>query len=334
VMLPHDYINYRLTGKYCMECGDASGTGLLDISKRAFDEERCEDVDASLYSMLPPLVSSDAPIGTLLPAIAEELNLPAGIPVSPGGGDNMMSALGAGAVRSGPLIISLGTSATLFGYCEHAVEDASGVVAPFCDSTGGWMPLVCIQNCTSATEEMRSAFDLSHERISELAAEVPAGADGVTFLPYLTGARTPNWPHASGALVGLRPQSMQPGVLYRAAMEGVANSLLLGFRRMQELGMEANELRVVGGGSKNDVWCQIIADVFQMPVKKLIEAETAALGAAMQAAAISAGRPVAPYISAHPPSLADQILQFEPEHAAPYSVAFKQHVELGKKLFG
>uniref|UniRef100_A0A7S0R1R3 glycerol kinase n=1 Tax=Pyramimonas obovata TaxID=1411642 RepID=A0A7S0R1R3_9CHLO len=333
VMLPHDYINYKLTGKWVMECGDASGIGLLDIEKRRFDEERCKSVDESLLSKLPPLVSPDKAIGTLLPEAAARLKLPSGIQVAPGSGDNMMSALGSGAVKSGRLVVSLGTSGTLFGYCAKPVMEPSGTIAPFCDATGGWMPLVCTQNCTTATEEVRECFGLSHADITALAEAEPAGARGVNFLPYLAGARTPNWPHASGTILGLTPGSMRAGVLYRAAIEGATFSLYGGYLAMKELGVEVSELFVVGGGSKNPLWRQIISDIFQVPLRFPTEAESAALGAALQAAAICCDAPVAKYIGENMPPLSDDVVLPNSDIAETYAAAYQRHVNLGKSLF-
>eukprot|EP00413_Alexandrium_margalefii_P014186 CAMPEP_0204549252 /NCGR_PEP_ID=MMETSP0661-20131031/24199_1 /ASSEMBLY_ACC=CAM_ASM_000606 /TAXON_ID=109239 /ORGANISM="Alexandrium margalefi, Strain AMGDE01CS-322" /LENGTH=162 /DNA_ID=CAMNT_0051556187 /DNA_START=10 /DNA_END=495 /DNA_ORIENTATION=+ len=159
-------------------------------------------------------------------------------------------------------------------------------------------------NCTGVPEEVRAAFGLSHEALEELARAEPPGSCGANFLPYLQGERTPNWPHASGALLGLRAGCLRPGLLYRAALEGATFALLTGYRRMQELGLEAKELRLVGGGSKNRLWRQIIADVFQLPVQPLAEPESAALGAALAAAAAAADQPVGEYVCARPPPLA------------------------------
>lgn len=171
VLLPHDFVNFRLTGRLAMERGDASGTGLLDPATRAFSSAACEAVDARLLSLLPPLVGPDEAIGTVTEAAGKFFGLPAGVPVAPGGGDNMMAALGAGAVTPGRLVLSLGTSGTLFGVSERPLADPSGAVAPFCDCTGAYLPLVCVQNCTGPAEEVRAAFGSSHESLSKLAGE-------------------------------------------------------------------------------------------------------------------------------------------------------------------
>ena len=119
----------------------------------------------------------------------------------------MMSALGAGCVDAGDLVVSLGTSGTVFGYSSTPVIDATGAVAPFCDATGGYLPLLCTMNCTKVVEEPLLWYGCDHGQMVKLAASVPPGCDGVRFLPYITGERTPNWPDATGA-VGIRPVSL------------------------------------------------------------------------------------------------------------------------------
>ena len=282
VLLPHDYINFVLSGELAMECGDASGTGFFDPLKRRFDEGRMSAIDEGLSGMLPGLIGPDAALGGLREEWANEWGLPAGVPISPGSGDNMMSALGAGAVRPGVTVMSLGTSGTMFAQAEHAVVDPAGEIAPFCDATGRWLPLLCTLNCTTVTEEVRASTGLDHDALTQRAEGVQSGCAGVSFLPYLAGERTPNWPTASGALLGLREGSLQPGVLYRAAMEGASFALVAGLERLNALGVHTEELRLVGGGSKNRLWRQIIADITGLSVRQPSEPESAALGGALQ----------------------------------------------------
>ncbi|GAB4823554.1 hypothetical protein N2152v2_010600 [Parachlorella kessleri] len=287
VLLPHDYINWWLTGRLAMEASDASGTGLFDSENRSWNEQRMTAIDSKLPGCFPELLGPQEVVGTLRPEVAKELGLPEDVLVSPGGGDNAMSALGAGAVQDGTWVLSLGTSGTLFGPSSKAVLDPSCVICPFCDATGKWLPLLCTINCTGVTEEVRFAFDMTHQEITSLAAKEPPGCRGAAFLPYLGGERTPNWPHATGAILGLRPGFFSPGLIYRAAMEGASFSLLAGMRRLGAYGLEAKELRVVGGGSNNQLWRRVLADTFQLPLRFPVEAETAALGAALQGGVLS-----------------------------------------------
>jgi xylulokinase len=288
VLLPHDYVNLRLTGRRCMEFGDASGTGFFDPERRRFDERACAAIDARLAELLPPLLEPGAPAGELSREGAELLGLPAecaGIPVAAGGGDNMMSALGSGVTAGGRAGLSLGTSATVFAYSARPLDrtaDQRGI-ANFCDSTGGWLPLLCVMNATGVVEEVRAAFGAGLEELTAEAREVPAGCGGVLFHPYLLGERVPDLPHASGALSGLRPGSLRRGVLFRAALEGVSLNLAWGLEGMRTLGPRIDELRLVGGGAKNALWRQILADALEVRVTLLAEGESAALGAALQA---------------------------------------------------
>jgi xylulokinase len=286
VLLPHDYINFRLTGGKTMEAGDASGTGFFDPLTRAFDSKAVERIDSRLAEMLPPILPPGSPAGVLSAEGAALLGLNEGMPVAAGGGDNMMSAIGSGATSPGVLVVSLGTSGTAFAYSERPVIDPEGLIAPFCDSTGGWLPLLCVMNMTGVTEEIAAAFEHQEENLEALtsaAARVPPGSDGLLFLPFLQGERVPNLPGASGALLGIRPGLLRKGHLFRAALEGTSLSLGLGMERMKKLGIAVQSVRLVGGGSRNPLWRQILADVLELPIVRLAEPESAALGAALQA---------------------------------------------------
>ncbi|KIY93667.1 xylulose kinase [Monoraphidium neglectum] len=233
VLLPGSYVNYWLTGRMAMEAGDASGTGIFDVAARTWDDAAAAAVDTRLPGLLPPLLGPEEAVGTLRPEAAAELGLGPDVLVSPGSGDNAMSALGSGVTRDGQLVVSLGTSGTLFGVSGAPIVDATGAIAPFCDATGAWLPLVCTLNCTRAAEEAREAFGLSQEEATRLAADEEAGCRGVNFIPYLAGERTPNWPNSSGTILGLRPGLLRGGLLYRAALEGATFSLRAGLERMQ-----------------------------------------------------------------------------------------------------
>lgn len=273
-----------------------------------------------------------------MPAVAADLGLgPGVVMVAPGSGDNACSALGAGAVRDGQVIVSLGTSGTLFAKSSAPILDPSGGIAPFCDATGAWLPLVCTLNCTRVLEEVRGALQgrLTHDELTSLAAAVPPGCGGVTWLPYMMGERTPNWPHASGTILGLRAGSLSsPGLLYRAGMEGATFSLLRGLRAMQEKGLTPRELRLVGGGAKNRLWRQVLADAFQLPIRLPLEAESAALGAALQAAAVCSGSDVAEFIQEHEPPVDDEVVLPDANVAEQYAAAFQQFIKYGEVLFG
>src|SRR5260221_716007 len=163
VMLPHDYVNCRLTSARTAEAGDASGTGWFDVRERRFDYAAAAQIDARLPEMLAPLVPGGDACGNLSTEGAALLGLRKDIPVAAGSGDNMCSALGSGATRAGVAVLSLGTSATVFGFSARAVVDPEGLIAPFCDATSGWLPLLCVMNATGVTEEGRRATGLDHD---------------------------------------------------------------------------------------------------------------------------------------------------------------------------
>lgn len=284
VLLPHDFVNLRLTGELAMERGDASGTGWLDPRTREFDARALDATDPALAGKLPVLLDDGELAGGLDAYGAELLGLAEGTAVSAGGGDNMLSAIGSGAVRPGVVVVSLGTSGTAFTWSRTPVLDPEGLIAPFSASMGGWLPLLCVMNLTGVTEEVRALTGLAHAELTELAARVPAGCEGLVWLPFLAGERVPNLPRAAGTLVGVRAGHLRPGHLYRAALEGTSLNLASGLARLRGLGVAVDEVRLVGGAARNPLWRRILAASFACPVVALAEPESAALGAALQAA--------------------------------------------------
>lgn len=283
VLLPHDYLNFHLTGAKRMEYGDASGTGVLRIASREWDTELCDFIDPRLAEMLPPLGSSNEAHGTLRPGLAQRWGLGEEVVVSAGGGDNMMGAIGTGNIAQGIVTASFGTSGTLYGCSEAPVVDPLGEIAAFCDSTDRWLPLACTMNVTVVTELVRGWFGWDLAELERQVGSVAPGAGGLHFLPYLNGERTPNLPGGCGVLYGMRGSETSPAQLARAAMEGATLGLAYGLRRFDALGLAPGEIRLTGGGSQSAVWRQISADAFGVPVVALSSAEGAALGGAIQA---------------------------------------------------
>ena len=283
VLLPHDYLNYILTGNLSMEYGDASGLMLMNMEKREWSREAIGAIDQDLISKLPELTPSDVVVGTLSKESAKSLGLSTDVVVSAGGGDNMMGAIGTGNTSPGKVTVSLGTSGTVYAYSDRPVIDPRGEIAAFCDSTNGWLPLVCTMNVTVASEQVRARFKRSHEELEKSIVEAEAGSGGVMFLPYLTGERTPSMPDSSGVYYGLTPGNFNVENLTRAAVEGATLGLNYGLDRMRELGINPTEIRLTGGGSNNDAWRQVCADIFNAEVVTLAESEGAAFGAALQA---------------------------------------------------
>lgn len=286
ILLPHNYINYWLTGVAAMEPGDASGTAFYDVARRTWSAAalRALDAERDLRSCLPPLQASHEIVGTVRPEVAKELGLTPQCIVATGGGDNMMSAIGTGNVRPGVVTASLGTSGTIFAYADRPVIDRrAGEIAAFCSSTGGWLPLLCVMNCTVSTELVKQAFGLTTDQLTRLAQRVPVGADGLLLLPYFTGERTPNVPHGRGVWYGMTPRNFTPAHCARAAMEGAVLGMNYGLERMRRQGIKPTQIRLTGGGAKNALWRQICADVFNAECVTMQNEEAAALGGAIQA---------------------------------------------------
>jgi xylulokinase len=285
ILLPHDYLNFFLTGEYTMEFGDASGTALLNIGTRTWEAGilRAIDDTRDLAETLPRLIQAQEIAGRVTAKAAAFLGIPDGAIVSSGGGDNMMAAIGTGAVAPGVIVASLGTSGTIFGLSETPVIDKKGNLAAFCSSTGKWLPLLCTMNGTGAFNLVRQLLNLSFSEFTALAAAAPAGSQGVTIVPFFNGERTPNYPRGKGSILGLTPDNMTRENLCRAAFESAAYGLKFGLEAFQELGFAPLELRLIGGGSKNPLWRQILADILNLPVVIPEVAEGAAFGAALQA---------------------------------------------------
>jgi len=254
VLLPHDYINFYLTGEKTMEAGDASGTGFFDIQKRTFDNDAINAIDSELHSKIPSLVNQFEPIGKIRKDISDLFGIGRDVIVSPGSGDNMMSAIGSGAIEEGVFVISLGTSGTVFCHSSKTIGESDADIAAFCDAVGGWLPLFCLTECTLKTEELVARFNLSHDQLIQLATQ--------------ENTKSPE------------------GVIYKRTIEKLTNHLYEGFQKICSRGPEPNEIRIVGGGAKNNLWSQMIANTFRSDVSVLSEFDTAALGGAIQASLV------------------------------------------------
>jgi sugar (pentulose or hexulose) kinase len=222
-------------------------------------------------------------------------------------------------------VVSLGTSATAFTYSDEPAVDPAGLIAPFCDSTGGFLPLLCVMNATGVAEEVARASGLDLDALTRAAEREPAGSGGLLFLPFLVGERVPDLPHATGALLGIRPGALAPGRLFRAALEGTSLNLAWGFDRLRALGVTAKSVRVVGGGSKNALWRSILADVLGVRVERLREPESAALGAALQAAWCATP-------GAHIGALCDALVALDGPPVEPNEQRHAEYAALGERF--
>jgi len=333
ILLPHDYLNFILTGQLFMEAGDASGTGLFDVRRRSWSNAMLSvlDPDRDLRACLPPLIASEASGGPITADIARRYGLPESARVASGGGDNMMAAIGTGCVEEGVFSVSLGTSGTVFAYSRTPVIDEAGVIAAFCSSTGGYLPLACTMNCTVASELTRKLFDVSVAELEPRARLAPRGAAGLITLPFYVGERTPNLPNARGCLLGASPQNMTPEHLLRSSIEGALFALRFGLDAFSGLGARPKAVRLTGGGAKSGLFRELAADIFDCPIECPRVEETAAFGAALQALWMleqggSAPKALAELVHEHVPS-DGPLIPPNPEAVAEYAAVYRSYSE-------
>ncbi|MDR1447293.1 MAG: xylulokinase, partial [Treponema sp.] len=248
ILLPHNYINFLLSGKYCAEYGDASGMAIFDVRKRTWSKAIADLIDPAVITYLPPLIKPDEAAGLVSAQAAALYGLPEGALVASGGGDNMMSAIGTGTVKDGFLAMSLGTSGTLFGFSKSPVIDPSGDLAAFCSSSGGWLPLLCTMNCTVASEEIRGLFGLDVKAFDTEASKAPIGAEGIVVLPFFNGERTPNLPNGRASINGISAANFKRQNIARASLESAIFGMRIGLEGFNKLGFKAKEIRLTGGG--------------------------------------------------------------------------------------
>lgn len=292
ILLPHDYLNYWLTGRCCSEYGDASGTGYFNVRSRCWDTDLLAHIDPSgrLQSALPDLLEPDQCVGRIRPEIARLLGLNPEARVASGGGDNMMGAIGTGNITPGAITMSLGTSGTLYAYAEQARVSPHAQVATFCSSSGGWLPLICTMNLTNAAGIIQQLLELDIHTFGELVEQAPIGADGLLLLPFFNGERVPALPHARASLCGMDSANLTRANLCRAVVEGTVFGLRYGLDLLRASGMESRTICLIGGAAKSPVWRQIVADIMATPLVCPRHTEAAALGAAIQAAWCLEGR--------------------------------------------
>jgi xylulokinase len=286
VLLPHDWLTFRLTGELVTDRGDASGTGYWSPVENEYSSDALALVGLDT-SVTPSVLGPTAAAGSWDGAV-----------VGPGTGDNMAAALGLGLVV-GDVTISLGTSGTVFTVAEGAVADPTGIVAGFADATGHFLPLACTLNATKVTDTMARLLGVTLADLDRDALNTEPGAGGVVMVPYLDGERTPNRPHATGTLYGLR-SDVQPQQIARAAFEAVVCSLLDALDGLRAAGVATDDGRLVlvGGGARSEAYRRILADLAQRPVVVPATDEHVALGACLQAAAVLTHTDIADVIAA------------------------------------
>ncbi|MFD5624896.1 xylulokinase [Streptomyces sp. NPDC127072] len=277
VRLPHDYLTERLTGQGTTDRSDASGTGWWTSGTEAYDDEVLAHIGLD-PALLPRVVRPGEVAGTV--HSTGGLPFSKGTLVAAGMGDNAAAALGLG-LRPGTPVLSLGTSGTVYAVSTRRSADPTGTVAGFADARGDWLPLACTLNCTLAVDRVAALLGLDREAVEP--------SKGVTLLPYLDGERTPNLPHASGLLHGLRHDSTG-GQLLQAAYDGAVHSLLGALDLVLDPDADRSApLLLIGGGAQGTAWQQTVRRLSGRPVQVPEARELVALGAAAQAAGLLTG---------------------------------------------
>lgn len=286
ILLPKDYIRFKLTGEYAMDMSDASGTSLLDVGARKWSSEILAALDIPAEWM-PPVFEGTAITGQVSAAASAETGLAAGTPVVAGAGDQAAGAVGMGLAAAGQVSVTVGTSGVVFAPLDSYAYEAHGAVHAFCHTVPGmWHWMGVMLSAAGALQWYRDtlAADISFDALVTEAAGAPAGSDGLYFLPYLSGERTPHPdPLARGAFIGLTVRHTRAHMT-RAVLEGVAFGLNEGFTLMAEAGLPApSQVRIAGGGAKSPLWRQIIADILNVPNVTVNTVEGGAFGAAILA---------------------------------------------------
>ena len=297
-LLPKDFIRFQLTGDFATEVSDASGTLLLDVTQRVWSKELLWklDLDASL---LPPCYESTVPSTQISVAASQELDgaLVPGTPVVGGAGDCAAGAVGAGIVKRGVANVSIGTSGVVFVHADQPRTDPLGRAHTFCHAVPGkWHNMGVTLSAGGSLQWLKNTIGHPENAIANLTGGDPydilvqealttkAGSDGLCFLPYLTGERTPHAdPYATGSYIGITPRTTK-GHIARATIEGVCYSLLECIEIFRSMDVPVSETRVTGGGAKNPFWKQTLADMFCQPTCSLAASEGAAFGVALLAA--------------------------------------------------
>jgi xylulokinase len=286
VLLPHDWLTWRLAGRperFTTDRGDASGTGYFSPATGQWLPDVLAEAFGGRRPALPEVLGPAVAAGTTAD----------GAVLGPGTGDNMAAALALG-LQPGDVVVSLGTSGTVFATAERPAADASGAVAGFCDATGAFLPLVCTLNAARVLTAAAGLLGTDLAGLDELALAAPPGAGGLVLLPYLEGERTPDLPTATGTLFGLRGSTMTPENLARAAVEGMLCGLADGLEALRTTGIAVSRVLLIGGASRSRAVQAVAAGLFGVPVEVPEPAEYVALGAARQAAWVLSGAAAPP----------------------------------------
>jgi xylulokinase len=287
MLLPHDYLTFRLTGRAVTDRSEASGTAYFDAAAGTYVTEYLDLIaDRDWLTMLPEVLGPDDVAGEVTDPVLAELGLSGSVLVGPGGGDQHATALGLGMVP-GDVVYSFGTSGVVMAISEQPVYDQKGYVDGVADMTNGYLPLASTLNAAKVTDAFARILGLSHSEMSALALAAPLDRSGPVLAAYLDGERTPNRPGASGLLSGVTTGTSREEVA-RAAYEGVIFGLYAGQRALERVGVQlGGRVIAVGGGARSAAYTQLLSDIVQAPVLLADASEATARGAAVQAAAVA-----------------------------------------------
>jgi xylulokinase len=280
VLLPHDYLTWRLAGgatQPTTDRGDASGTGYWSPSSGQYRPDLLK-LSFGREIAVPRVLQPNEAAG----------HTPDGVLLGPGTGDNMAAALGAGA-GPGDVVVSIGTSGTVFAVHDQPSADPSGTIAGFADATGRFLPLVCTLNAARVLQATATMLGTDFTGLDELALSAAPGADGLVLLPYFEGERTPNRPDATGVLAGLNLANATPANIARAAVEGMLCGLADGLDALRQQGISVQRVLLVGGGARSRAVQAVAASILDAPVAVPAPGEYVADGAARQAAWVLSG---------------------------------------------
>ncbi len=283
ILLPHDYLNYWLTGEMVMDAGEASGTGFFDVATRTWSADMVKAVDPSgiLAAALPPIATPHNPIGVVRKEVAEFFGFSPTTLVACGSGDNVMGAVGTGNVVPGRATLGLGTSGVLNLHSDIKPQNVDQNIQVFCAVEDGWIPTTCTMNATSSTSLLQNLFEIPINGIETLINQASPGAAGIRIFPYFNGERMPAVPNARATIKGLSYDNFTRPNLMRAMAESVAFGLMWGYERSTRSFGKPAQFRLTGGGANSQAWRQICADVFNTEVVRVKSDEGGAFGAAL-----------------------------------------------------
>lgn len=330
VLLPKDYLRYKLTGAYAMDKADGSGTLLFDLERRGWSGDTL-GANKIPAEWLPQTFEGPEVTGTVSREAAQATGLKEGTPVVAGGGDQAAQAVGVGAIRPGILAVTMGTSGVVFAATDAPLIEPQGRLHAFCHAVPGrWHLMGVMLSAAGSLQWYRDALapNVSFDELVGEASQVKSGSDGLLFLPYLSGERTPHPdPLARGAWVGLTMRHTR-GHLTRAVLEGVAFGLKDIFLLMQESGVRSvDQVRVSGGGAKSSLWRQILADVLGTELVTVNTTEGAAYGAALLAGVAAGVWPNVDAACEHTIRVNDGVSP-EPRNVARYDEMYRQYQSL------